>query len=91
MTRLGRLEPVSDDEKDRIDALLRALPDPPPAWIARAEELPLLDRVAQDLDRRGADPSVQVAGEALRDAGLEPDERRLRTLCLLREARLWRN
>jgi hypothetical protein len=91
MTRLERLRPVSHDESDRIDELLRALPDPPPAWIARAEELPLLDRVAQDLDRRGAGLDVQDASEALRDAGLQPDERRLRTLVLLREARFWRN
>lgn len=91
MTRLERLRPVSHDGRDRIRELLRALPDPPPAWIARAEELPLLGRVAQDLDQRGAGLDVQDASEALREAGLHPDERRMRTLWLLRAARFWRN
>jgi hypothetical protein len=82
---------VTKHPDDRIDDLLRALPSAPAAWIARAEELPLLERALALLDERrpGADLAEHRTDvdAALRDVGLEPDDQRVQMLERLRRRR----
>ena len=75
---------MPQDPDDDIDEFLRSLPPAPQEWVARAEELPLLDRAAQALGEASDEASMR---RALQSVGLEPDERRLRALTRLRELR----
>jgi hypothetical protein len=77
-----RLMPASSE--DEWDELLRGLDPAPESWVARALELPQLER-ALDIAAASKDPEDMCS--ALRQVGLEPDERRLRALQRLRELR----
>ena len=75
--------PERPDEE--IDALLRdQLPSPPDSWVARAEELPRLERARDRLEELGAKPTEEAMSAALMHVGLEPDDERLRALARLR-------
>jgi hypothetical protein len=76
------------DADNEIDAYLRSLPPAPDDWVARAEELPRFERAVTSLQGQpGRSTDDEALRTALRDAGLEPDERRLRTLSRLLELR----
>ncbi len=74
-----------------IDDLLGALPSAPADWTRRAKELPLLQRALELLDERCPRADLaehrQEVDAALREVGLEPDDRRARMLGRLREVR----
>ena len=77
--------PVIEASCDRIDELLRAMPDAPAHWIARAEELPRLQRALLWIAERGGTVGREHLVAALREAGLVPDEDRQRMLRRLHE------
>lgn len=83
--------PSGTDVSDRrLDALLRALPPAPERLVARVREIPLLEGALAHL-RRSRDPAPDDPGSlrgALTEAGLEPDEVRVRVLGELRWRRL---
>jgi hypothetical protein len=64
------------EHDDDLDDLLRALPDAPPAWVASAEEIPLLVQAADEAE--GEDPASLRA--ALASVGLETDDEHVRAL-----------
>jgi hypothetical protein len=64
------------EHDDDLDDLLRALPDPPLAWIASAEEIPLLMQAADEAE--GDDPASLRA--ALASVGLDSDDDHVRAL-----------
>jgi hypothetical protein len=75
---------MSEHADDAADEILRSLPPAPAAWVARAEEIPLLE---QALAALGPEADEPVLRDALRDVGLEPDDRRMHALARLRELR----
>ena len=77
--------PVIEASCDRIDELLRAMPDAPAHWIARAEELPQLQRALHWIAERGGSVGREHLVAALREAGLVPDEDRQQMLRRLHE------
>jgi hypothetical protein len=77
------MEERSDDE---LDEFLRSLPPAPESWVARAEELPTLERALAALEHEET-PDVAALRGALRSVGLEPDDQRVRALLRLRELR----
>jgi hypothetical protein len=64
------------EHDDDLDDLLRALPDPPPEWVASAEEIPLLMQAADEVT--GEDPTSLRA--ALASVGLDTDDDHVRAL-----------
>ena len=76
---------------DSIDDAVGALAPAPAAWTRRAEELPLLGRALRLLDERCPHADLaerrQEVDAALREVGLEPDERRVQILARLRDLR----
>ena len=76
---------------DSVDDALGALPPAPGAWTRRSEELPLLGRALRLLDERCPRADLaqhrQEVDAALREVGLEPDERRVQMLARLRRLR----
>ena len=74
----------SDDD---IDDYLRSLPSAPESWVSRAEEMPLLERALGLLSNGGRSGDRAAMRSALLEVGLEPDERRVRTLERLRDLR----
>jgi hypothetical protein len=81
---MRKMQERSDDE---IDDFLRSLPPAPESWVARAEELPQLERALSALPPESADRDVASLRAALQSVGLEPDDRRVRALSRLRELR----
>jgi len=84
--------PWLDVSDRRLDALLRALPPAPERLVNRVLELPLLEGALAHL-RRGSGPQradPRSMHDALSDAGLEPDDARVRMLGELRWRRLER-
>jgi hypothetical protein len=76
------------DSDDEIDEFLRSLPPAPERWVARAEEMPLLERaIAIRRDQPAGRGSEAAMRKALEAVGLAPDERRLRALARLQELR----
>jgi hypothetical protein len=80
---MRRMAERSDDE---IDEFLRSLPPAPESWVARAEELPTLERALAALEHE-ARHDVAALRRALKGVGLEPDDQRVRALSRLRELR----
>jgi hypothetical protein len=80
---------VTTKHRGDIDDLLGALPSAPADWTRRAKELPLLQRALELFDERCPRADLaehrQEADAALREAGLEPDDQRVRMLGRLRE------
>jgi hypothetical protein len=80
---------TTKDCRGSIDDLLGALPSAPADWTRRADELPLLQRALELLDGRcplgDLGEHRQEVDAALREVGLEPDDRRVRMLGRLRE------
>ena len=70
-----------------MDEMLRTLGPAPRPWVARAEELPRLERALKALTARDATSDEAAMQAALRDVGLEPDEDRLRALARLNRMR----
>jgi hypothetical protein len=85
MRMMRRWRPVIEASCDRIDELLRALPEAPAHWVARAEELPQLQRALHWIAERGGTVGREHLVAALREAGLVPDEDRQRMLRRLHE------
>ncbi len=85
MRTMRVMRPVIEASYDRLDELVRALPEAPAQWVARAEELPQLHRALVWLSERGGSPGREHIDDALREAGLVPDEDRQRMLRLLQE------
>ena len=83
---------VADVSDRRLDALLRALPPAPERLVARVLEIPLLEGALAHLRRgRGRHRTTPARlHDALSDAGLEPDDARVRMLGELRWRRLER-
>ena len=76
------------DSDDEIDEFLRSLPPAPEQWVARAEEMPLLERaMALMRDQHVVNGDEKAMRSALEAVGLDPDERRLRALARLRTLR----
>jgi hypothetical protein len=76
--------PMPEHADDDVEAILQSLPPAPAAWVARAEELPLLEQALGALGPEADEPALR---RALRDVGLEPDDRRVHALARLRELR----
>jgi hypothetical protein len=85
MRTMRRWRPVIEASFDRIDELLRALPEAPAHWIARAEELPQLQGALHWIAERGGTVGREHLVAALREAGLATDEDRQRMLRRLHE------
>ena len=64
------------EHDDDLDDLFRALPDPPSAWIASAEEIPLLMQAADEV--QGDDDDA--LRDALASVGLDTDDDHVRAL-----------
>ena len=79
---------MQQDSDDEIDEFLRSLPPAPERWVARAEEMPLLERALALLREqhvaKGDETGMRAALQAV---GLDPDEHRLRALARLQELR----
>jgi hypothetical protein len=69
---------------DDWEELLRGSPPAPEAWVERAIELPQLERALEILNKS---QDAEDVHSALRQVGLEPDDRRLRSLQRLRDLR----
>jgi hypothetical protein len=79
---------MQQDSDDQIDEFLRSLPPAPERWVARAEEMPLLERaIALMREQRVVNGDEKGMRAALKAVGLDPDERRLRALARLRALR----
>ena len=74
----------SDDETDEF---LRSLPPAPQSWVARAEELPMLELALAALEKDSDEESPPALRKALESVGLTPDDQRVQALARLRELR----
>ena len=79
----ARMQRQASDDEDRSPPQLHPAPE---AWIARALEVPKLEQAADMLDGGEIDDAAMRA--ALTAVGLEPDDRRMRSLGQLRQLRL---
>ena len=71
-----------------VDDLLRALPPAPRSWVARAEEIPLLEWARAQLEELESNASdMQSVRAALEAVGMEPNPDRIRMLARLRDHR----
>jgi len=77
------IAPMGTRPDDDMDETLRGLDPAPEPWVARAEELPRIQRAAELLAQRRAIGDETAMADALRDVGLEPDEARMRALARL--------
>lgn len=84
---MGMVGPVMAMSYDRIDRLLRALPDAPADWVALADEMPRLQHALAWLAEQDEGLGTEHLVVALREAGLEQDERHQRILRRLHDAR----
>lgn len=80
---------MQERQDDKLEELLRErLPPPPPSWLARAEEMPQLERALTALEQRRADAGdADALTAALEEVGLDPDDERMRALTRLRDLR----